>query len=168
MSIPDLSFDDLPSDSPPPSAEEPLEVDGFICPECGKEAKNKRGLSMHMKRSHGVQSEKDDSKPASLRKGNIEKDLHEFFMMIAMMVSMINPNDGAIIGSNAEKLAHAYGNLARQNKAFRSFLEGMLKTGAMGEVFTATLFTALPILANHGKLPTELMAFFTPPAPEQG
>lgn len=165
MSLPDGIDFDIPDDGAP--VEEVTAE--FICTECGKEAKNARGLSMHMKRTHQIGTEKDDSKPASLRKGNLEKELQEFFMMIAMMVSMANPNDGAIIGGNSERLAHAYANLARQNKPFRKFLEGMMKTGAMGEVFTATLFTALPILSNHGKLPPELMAFFggTPPV-EQG
>jgi hypothetical protein len=112
-----------------------------------------------MKRTHGVASDKD-SQPASLRKGNLEKELHEFFGMLSMMVSLINADDGAVIGRNSGQLAHAYANLARQNKAFKTFLEGMMKTGAMGEVFTATLFTALPILGNHGRLPPELMVIF--------
>lgn len=152
----DVDFDSLPSEEPTEDAPPGL----LLCPECGKECKNQRGLSMHMKRTHQVESDKEDAKPASLRKSNLEKDLAEFFMMIAMMVSMVNANDGAIIGQNSERLAHAYGNLAKQNKAFRRFLEGMMKTGAMGEVFTATLFTAIPILGNHGKLPPELMIFF--------
>lgn len=162
----DIDFDALPEDEAPGPASDSGKL---VCPDCGQECKNARGLSMHRKRSHGVESEKDDTKPASLRKGNLEKELTEFLLMISMMVTFVNATDGNIIRQQAPALAHAYANLARQNKAFRKFLEGMMKTGAMGEVFTVTLFTALPILANHGKLPPEIMAFFggTPPM-EQG
>lgn len=163
MTFPDVDFDALPNEPVAPNGDTTT-VNDLTCSECGRDDfKNARGLSRHMSVTHGIKREKDDSKPTSLRRGNLEKELTEFFMMIAMMVSMVNPTDGSIVGGNAERLAHAYANLARQNKAFRNFLEGMMKTGAMGEVFTATLFTALPILGNHGKLPAEVMAFFGAP-----
>lgn len=148
----DLSFDDLPPEVAPPG----IEPDEFTCDECGKVSKNARGLSMHKKRSHGDGSGETKSGPQR-RSASLENDLKEFFIMISVMVSFINADDGAVIGQNAPALAHAYGNFARQNKPFRKFLEGMMQTGAIGEVFTVTLFTALPILGNHGKLPPELM-----------
>jgi len=160
----EIDFDELPPEEPSDDAPPGL----LTCELCGNPAKNARGLKMHMKRTHGIGAEAKES--SGIRKGNLEKELGEFFLMLSMMVSMVNPNDGIIINNNAERLAHAYGNLARQNKAFRKFLEGMMKTGAAGEVFTATLFTALPIMANHGKLPPELMAFFggNLPVPPEG
>jgi len=169
MAMPDIDFDSLPPDEEPTSLGEAASNE-LVCDECGKECKNARGLSMHRKRTHGIGSTKEDSKPSSLRKGNLEKDLQEFIMMISMMVSFFNGNDGAIIGANSERLAHAYANLARQNKPFRRFIEGMMKTGAMGEVFTATLFTAIPIMGNHGKLPPEIMGMFgmAPPPMDEG
>lgn len=150
----DLSFDDLPTEVAPPGMEDV--VTDFVCDECGKPAKNARGLSMHKKRTHGAESDEPKAK-STRRDGSLEKDLQEFFVMISVMVSFINANDGAVIGQNAPALAHAYGNFARQNKPFKKFLEGMMQTGAIGEVFTVTLFTVLPILGNHGKLPPELV-----------
>lgn len=163
----DISFDslsDVDSDEIPESL--------LVCPECGKSAKNKRGLSMHMKRSHGEPSE-TASRSASRRASNLEKELQEFFMMIAMFWSMFDQNDGAVIGKNAPMLAHAYANLARKNKYFKKLLEGMMDTGAIGEVITATFMTVVPIAINHGKLPNELGVFFgapmtNPPFMEQG
>lgn len=159
----DISFEDLPSEEPVTGGDD-APPGLLVCEECGKEAKNARGLSMHMKRTHGIGNDGESkTSTGSGRRGNLEKELTEFFVMIAMMVSMVNPTDGTIIGGNAERLAHAYANLARQNKPFRRFLEGMMKTGAIGEVFTATLITAIPILSNHGKIPKELGAFFGMP-----
>lgn len=142
--------------------------DSLTCELCGKSVNTSRGLKIHMARVHDISSAKADGTPKSLRgkPTNLEKELTEFFMMIAMVVTMVNPTDGTIIGANASRNAVAWSHLAQQNKAVRSFLTKLMTTSAFGEVVMAGVFTAIPILANHQKVPPELAGLFAGFAPD--
>lgn len=160
-------FDDFPEF--PSDAGEPE----FKCEVCGKDDfTTLGGLRRHKTRVHGLKSEKADSAPkgsAGSRKTNLEKELLDFFAMIGMVVAMLpHPEgmyaiDGQIIIQNAERNAHAWSNLCKQNKQIERIVANLMKSTAIGEVVTAAVFTAMPMLANHGKLPPQLSAMFLGP-----
>lgn len=157
-------FSEFPSNS---------DVSELKCEICDKDDfKTLGGLRRHKTRIHGLKTEKADTAPkgsGGSRKTNLEKELLDFFAMIGMVVAMLpHPEgvyavDGQIIIQNAERNAHAWANLCRQNKQIERIVSNLMKSTAIGEVVTAAVFTAMPMLANHGKLPPQLSAMFLGP-----
>lgn len=153
-----LDFDALPDDSGGPVE------DGFKCPECDKSVPTQRGLNIHLSRMHDIGPQKADAKPASAtaRRTNLERELVNFFQFIGLAVSAANAKDGQIVFANADQLAKAWSNLAKNNKKVEKALLSLMQTSAFGEVFMAMAAVAIPIMANHDMLPGGLGAAFTP------
>jgi len=89
------------------------------------------------------------------RKPELQVRIEGGFMTIALGVSVLNFQDGQIIGENAEALGAAWYKVARQNEAVRVFFERMTQTGAWGEAIAATAMVAIPIAQHHDLIPGE-------------
>jgi hypothetical protein len=168
----DFSFSD-DDDSVVVDLEEALGDDILRCDVCGKDDfKNAHGLAIHQSRMHGIKSTTSDTAPKgrSVKNTDLEKELAEFFGTAGLLVSMFDQVDGMVIAQNSERLASAWAHLARTNKTVDRVIRNVLTTSAVGEVVTATIMTAVPIMAHHGVLPEQMFAMFAqapmPPSEE--
>lgn len=95
---------------------------------------------------------KPRKKPAG-RPPNLETKLREMFEQIGGAITLINPDDGAVIVGGAESLASSWAALARENAAVMRFLEKLTTGGAIGGVLMSTGSVVLALLVNHDALP---------------
>jgi hypothetical protein len=91
------------------------------------------------------------------RQTALEKQLEEFFMGTALIVSVaVDEFDGKVIRDNAESLAKQWNKVAQQNATVRRILTSMMEAGAWSGAITATAAVVVPIAQHHGALPATL------------
>lgn len=97
-------------------------------------------------------------RPAGAKTGqstaNLDRRLTDLFTMVGAATFAVNPADGMAIMQNAEPIAKALHELAKENAQVRRVLLAMLNTSAWGGVVMAVTPLALAIAGNHGMLPT--------------
>jgi hypothetical protein len=77
--------------------------------------------------------------------------------MVAVTTMAFNRYDGMCIMNGSENLARSLVQVAEQNPKVRKALENMVTAGAWAGVATAVAGIAIPILANHNVLPSDLL-----------
>jgi hypothetical protein len=93
-------------------------------------------------------------KPRVTRQPTIEKQLEEFFGVIAVAIGATGDMYCAgVVASQAKPLADAWGELARKNERVRAIIERMMEGSTWGGVIFATMVTVIPIAAHHGMYP---------------
>jgi hypothetical protein len=110
-----------------------------------------------MTMSHGTGGDRTPSAGRQAKK-SLEDDLGTMLTALAMAVAMFNQQDAAIIAGNADPVARAWSNLAKTNPKVDKILRSMMGGVSYGEVIMATAMMVIPILANHGLLPTQMQA----------
>lgn len=96
----------------------------------------------------------------------LEDRLEELFAGIAVSLQVAGQGaDAAIVAQQAEPMAAAWGDLARQNAKVKEILERIVSGGAWGAVFLATASVAIPIAQNHGWYPEDWPMPFSVKAP---
>lgn len=140
------------ADSTAPDTDKPPKASKPVKPPDPKPSKPKTSTA---KKTDKPPTGGNDAKPKSSGKPagrpvGMEKQLSEFFSTIGMVVSAFNANDGMIIASNADSLAKAWSDLAREDKRVKEAIEKMMKGSAWSGVIFATGSVAVAIAGNHG------------------
>lgn len=114
----------------------------------------------------------DDYVPPPLTIPQIRTKLKQLLNTAGGLAMLANPADGQVILAHADAAADAYTELAKRHKSIRRAIEALEAGGAYGAAISVTLSMALPILANHNKLPAPLapmaMLFGVSPDSENG
>jgi len=141
-------------------------TDPLQCVECDFVGKTAGGLKRHHTLKHtDYQGPADTAPKGSGRKTDLEKDLGQLFMTLALLGSMVNQYDGMVIANNAPQMAAAWAALARQNPQVEKVLRSLMSGGAFGAVVITTLPVIIAISANHGLLPEQVGAMVGAPIP---
>jgi hypothetical protein len=93
------------------------------------------------------------------RAAPLEPQLKEFFAGITIAVGLFDTYDAQVLARQTDALAGAYARLARENATVDRVLRGILQGSTYSEVIMVTAATAVPILAHHDLLPTQLTGF---------
>lgn len=132
------------------------------CDLCGLVVKSgtERGLKRHMTIAHGTGGDRTPDSAGRKAKKSLEDDLGSMLNAFALAVSMFNAADGMTVATHADSVARAWSNLAMKNPKVDRILRNMMGGVSYGEVVVATAMMVIPILANHGLLPAQMVAVF--------
>lgn len=101
--------------------------------------------------------DEDSYTPPPMTIPQVRVKLKQLLNTTGGIVMLKNPYDGQVILANADAAAEAYTELAKRHKSIRRAIEALEAGGAYGTAISVTLAMALPILANHGKLPPAMV-----------
>jgi hypothetical protein len=94
------------------------------------------------------------ARPRAPRQPSIEKQLEEFFGVIAVAIGTTGDMYCAgVVAAQTKPLAEAWGELARKNDRVREIIERMMQGSTWGGVIFATMVTVIPIAAHHNLWP---------------
>lgn len=88
------------------------------------------------------------------RKKSLKDGLQTLIGSVGIGVAIINQADGTAVISGAEGLATALDKLAKENDSVYRTLSKLIEVSVWGEVLAATGAIVMPILDNHGLLPS--------------
>src|ERR1700675_2175218 len=111
--------------------------------------------------SQPAKETREPKRATSARKGVLEKELEQFFTLIALVVSMFNQEDSADLMASVPRLAGAWSRLAAKDARVRAILEALMSGGAYTEAMVVTFLALLPILKRHKLLPGNVEATIT-------
>lgn len=100
--------------------------------------------------------------------GKLERRIRSALDDVGDMLALGTPSmqaDGYFVKMGSERFAFALNSLCEENVAVKKWVEKMLRGGAWGQVFAASLGIVVPIMLNHGMLPG-MMQRFAPGVPE--
>jgi len=107
----------------------------------------------------------------SLSIAKIEEGLARQFTLVGMFVLPFNEYDGTVIIKGTPALAKSIADLCEKNPSVRKNVERLLVTGTYGELVIAAGAIAIPIMANHGLMPSGLQSLYgpqvIPPQPDE-
>lgn len=86
--------------------------------------------------------------------GEVEAGLTQLVEWTGLGVGFLNREDGTIIQKGGPDLVHALVELAKDDRELRKYLEWIAAPGKYGPLTMAALAIVIPILANHGLIPT--------------
>ncbi|MFD8943345.1 hypothetical protein ACFV00_15270 [Streptomyces californicus] len=113
-----------------------------------------------------------DTKPrqprGAARQPKLETRIGTNLATLGMTVGVFNQADGMAIMAGAPAFAEALAGLADESPKARELMEGALSGGAMLKCITAGAGILLPILANHGLIPSGILAAAGPPQEAPG
>lgn len=118
----------------------------------GRRSREERAADREARRIEAAEAKGDeDAKPKgrTRKPASLEKRLKDSLEATAFLVGMLNAADGAIIGANAESMAHAWDTLAQESPAVYRALVAMMTGSSWAGVVMATAPVALGIMANH-------------------
>lgn len=84
----------------------------------------------------------------------VRRALDQIVLFAGTGVSVIDPVDGQIIKAGGPNITEALVNLAEDDKNLQRYLEWLATPGKYGPLILATAGVVIPILANHGMIPT--------------
>lgn len=99
-----------------------------------------------------------------VRATEIENLLTQYVGGLAMGITLLNKVDGSIIAEGGPAIVHELVELAKTDKQLRKYLEWLATPGKYAPLTIAVLGVAIPMLANHGLMPT----FFVVPTSDGG
>lgn len=148
-----ISESTVPLDTPPASRD-----DGVLrCEQCGTGPLyyGGRGRKPRFCDEHKP-NKGSSSASAGGSLGQLQSSVEQFYLFIAMGISMVDPYDGMVIGNKAPDLAKAWVDLARTNPKVRKMLQRMTTGSGTGAIVMAHAMTIYPILEHHEMLPSFL------------
>lgn len=95
----------------------------------------------------------------------IEEELNATMGAVGIMVSVRDPYCGGVVLDRGPALSEALTALARQNPRVRKALSSAIATTSWTGVIAVSLSIAVPILAHHKIVPSQLAAVFRPDDP---
>lgn len=147
--VPDAIDDDAPSrdtDNPPIRCQ----MEGCT----NAVTKPARGRTPKYCDEHRNQTKSTKGRSASWANANaVEKALAGYLNGLGMAVSFVNPDDGKVIASGAEPIAHEIVEIARNDKKLRAKLEMITAPGKYGKLALAVAPVIIGLMANHNLLP---------------
>jgi hypothetical protein len=91
------------------------------------------------------------------RAGIYKAKLKSLLDDLAGIVTLVNPDDAAILAANSDKLATAYDPVVARHASLKRAVDTLTGLSSGGGAIAATIAVALPILAGHNMLPARLM-----------
>lgn len=92
--------------------------------------------------------------PAWSKAGEVENALNLIFKFGGAAVVAVNAEDGKAISNGGPAISKALVDLGRTDKKIRRYLETLSAPGKYGPLTLAVAGVVVPILANHGMIPT--------------
>lgn len=87
----------------------------------------------------------------------LEESLATQLIGIGTILAIFQPFDGIVISGNAPDTAAALAKLAERDPKVRKALERFVSSTSYGELAFVVLATVVPILANHGVVPAQMV-----------
>lgn len=111
---------------------------------------------------HGTRDRKPDTGPkrpggrlpAWAKASEVESALNMIFKFGGAALVVVNRVDGEAITNGGPAVSKALVDLGRQDKKIRKYLEMLAAPGKYGPLTLAVASIAIPIMANHGLIPT--------------
>lgn len=122
----------------------------------GAHDKPKRESASSQKATRGRTTKPD---AGTGRASKLEQDITGAIGGIGLLLMPFQPFDGTVVLNGAPELAKQLDELARRDPKIKAALERALTGSAWAGIIGASVNIALPILAYHNLLPTQLVLF---------